>query len=180
LHAACYNASNLGSTTTVRWENRGDTLVVYCPVNAPLTANPASIDVTNLPSTITLTGADMVGTYGTPKVQIFDEFGDRVADLTAASYASDGSSVTINTPSDMGSLYNGTYAVVVYALQADNSYWSTSGASLALYGGNDPPPFDPPPCFQCGMTCTDYDCAVSDCQAAGGVWLSWGCVCQAP
>lgn len=173
-HTAC--ATN-PTTTTGDWKVVGGTVAVYCAGNAP-SASPDSIDVTNPPGSITITGDSITTTYGTPKVQFYDEFGVRVAEQYATSYASN--SVTISTPSNISTFYNGRYAAVVFAVQSDSSYWSTSAASLLVSGGQDPPPPDPPPCTKCGMTCDDYDCAIAQCQAGGGTWLDWGCVCQGP
>lgn len=153
------------------WQHRGDTLGAKCPTHVYAYASPDQIDVSSAPASITIstTQNDLVTPYGPPRVVWYDEFATVVADQEASSYTLDGSNVAINTPSNIGTLPGGNYALVVETLQADNSYVAQEAAILSIV--NNPPPFVP-----CGFaTWEEYEAAQ---QCMGNeVWSDDQCMC---
>ena len=109
-------------------------------------AAPDSLNVNTAPATLTLqtTDAGVVDpTYGMPVVDFFDEYGNVLAQATATSVSSDGSTLTINTP-DLSACYTGTYGLSVMNAMADGT-WDYFGSAVVDMYGNDPPPPDPDP-----------------------------------
>lgn len=140
------------TTTSGSLDSYGGTVSFECAGFQAATAQPYEIDVTSPPASITLTGQYFATQYGTPRVQWYDEFGYLRVDQYASSYASDGTSLTLDTPSNIGSLYSGGYAIVVFPKQADGTYWSQAAAGVTLVG-------NPPTCpcnteSSCSSTCT--------------------------
>jgi len=127
-------------TTSGAWKVRGGQVEVACQGNPAAAASPDPITVSSLPSSITLTGQNLSTSYGTPKVQWYDDYGYMVVDQYASSYSSDGTSLTVATPSSASTLFGGMYGIVVMPKQSDGTYWSQAGAAIEVDGN---PPLTP-------------------------------------
>jgi hypothetical protein len=126
--------SSQSTTTSAPWTVRGGDVPVYCAGYPMADASPNQVITSSLPSSITLTGENLSTSYGTPRVQWYDEYGYVVADQYASSYSGDGTSLSINTPASASTFYNGTYAILVLPKQPDGTYWSQAGAAVTVSG----------------------------------------------
>ncbi|MDQ6652247.1 MAG: hypothetical protein M3Y84_05845 [Acidobacteriota bacterium] len=125
------------------------------PFGAAFSANPSSIDITYPPATVTITGQDLVATYGMPWVEYYDENGSLVAQTQAFSVAPDGSWLTGYTP-DLSSVPTGAYTVVVSNVDPDGSLSIAGTTTINVFASVPDPPPDPCGCSggrEC-MPCT--------------------------
>lgn len=117
-----------------------------------LSVSPSSVDLTAPPSAFTITGQDMSGEYGMPKVEYFDNYGILIGSVTATAVASDGTWVQANTP-DLSSVYSGTYQIRVTNMRSDGYYLDLVGSGTVNAWGRDEPPDDGDGGECCGPGC---------------------------
>ena len=99
-----------------------------------LSAAPCTVDLNALPSSVTITGQAIDGTYGMPLVEYFDSNGYLVGSTSATAVASDGSWLTA-PPSNLWSVYSGIYQVRVTNRRSDGWYLNIVGtATMNCYG----------------------------------------------
>jgi hypothetical protein len=85
------------------------------------TFSPNPFNTEAPPSTVTITGSGFDPTYGMPIVQYFDMNGNLDAQQSATAVSSDGTTLTLSTPS-FTELGDGTYAGVISNVASDGSY----------------------------------------------------------
>jgi hypothetical protein len=137
---ACIRTTNPERDVTANSKQIAQCLVVV----QFLAADPSSIDLASPPPVVTLSGGGFDATYGMPVVEYFDQYsGALIASTTAASIASDGSSVQVYTP-NLSGVYTASYNIVVSNVAWDGSN-STVGVANFYACCVDPPPPDPPP-----------------------------------
>ena len=107
-----------------------------------LTASPNPLDSQLAPQPFQISGGSFDTTYGMPKVEYFDDFGNWVGEATATSVSG---GVMYGVTPDLGALYDGFYTLMVSNATADG--WQAIGYTAVYTVGNpEPPPPDPDPC----------------------------------
>jgi phosphohistidine swiveling domain-containing protein len=105
--------------------------------------SPGTVDAQSAPGTITISGSGISTTNGMPVVTAYDEVGNVVGQETATSVASDGSSLTINTPYGL-TVSNTTYTLSVENIMDDGTQSLAGVGTITVYDVPlDPPPGDP-------------------------------------
>jgi hypothetical protein len=116
------------------------------------TAVPSTIDVTNTPVDLTITGSDISAQYGLPSIRLHDQNGVIVSEFQATDVSSDGTTVYATTPY-WGGLTSGDYAIMVLNIDSDGTLFPVTVTSVTLVG-NDPAP------IPCGFsTLEEYEAA---------------------
>jgi hypothetical protein len=105
-----------------------------------------------LPATLQITGENMSTTYGMPHVEIFNEVGTVVANVTATSVTDDGTVLVATTPALSG-LATATYGLEVLNVQSDGS--------LSPVGATPVPIVDGLPYGYGNPGCKDHSCSES-------------------
>lgn len=123
--------------------NRNDVVDLRCASNSAgnFTASPNPVDAFNPPATGTIYGQGISSTYGMPRVEYFDEYGNSVASQKATAVAADGTWLQGAVP-DFTSAYSGSYTLLIKNVRADGSKYIIGAATVTVYA-NDPPPPDP-------------------------------------
>jgi len=141
--AYCANSNNGGFPRP--WSFIGQEMDFECSsVTVGATVNPTPLNLLSNPSSLTLSGTGLFSNTGTPLVRVYDAWGNLVAEVSASSYATNGSSLTIPVNSDLQALYNGSYAAVIYSLQSDGSYLPSNAGALDIVGHLAPPTYEEP------------------------------------
>jgi len=116
---------------------------------------PATADAQAMPSSFTISGDGIDGTYGMPLVDFYDEYGDLMASISATDLGIDGQGTTWLSSNPPYLTYNGTYFAVVSNVLADGSFDIVGVATVDVINGQDLPPLlgpsptpDPGPCGQ--------------------------------
>ncbi|HYK20281.1 MAG TPA: hypothetical protein VEV42_06085 [Pyrinomonadaceae bacterium] len=120
----------------------------------PFSLSPSGIDLGSLSTTLTITGQDIDATYGMPLVEYYNEDGNLVAQMQAASVAPDGTSLTVSTP-DFSSSTSGEYLLVISNVRSNSSLEMIGSATLYVYAFDPPPPPPPDP-----GPCGDQPCLI--------------------
>ena len=112
-----------------------------------MVASPSSMDAAAPPDTFQMTGTGFSAAYGMPHVDLYDEFGNIVAQTYATYVSSDGT--TMQVPGSVVSyLSSAAYGAVVKLVQSNGTLQALGGAEVDVYSnGSPPPPCDP------GMVC---------------------------
>lgn len=139
--------------------------VVVAIINSgyTLTANPSSIDLTNPPSTVTISGQGFDTTYGMPRVEYFDSNGFLLGSVFATSVSGGGTSLVANVPNLSGA-YSGTYQIRVTNKTYLGYYNHIVGFASVTAFGRDRPDSDGDGYYD------DQDCAPDD----PYVWVDCG------
>lgn len=102
--------------------------------NLTLSASPSSVDLTNPPGTVTITGQSFDATYGMPRVEYFDSNGWLVASTYASSVSGGGTSLQCSVPS-LAQVFSGTYTIRVTNKTYQGQYVHRVGtATMTTYG----------------------------------------------
>jgi hypothetical protein len=106
-------------------------------------ATPDEIDLTSgpPPATFDITGDGMDATYATPIVRFYDQSQTLWLEVTAVGTSADGT--WLRVPSYQINFPDGTYAAVIYSMQADGTWNAVGGADISVF---NPPPPPPDPC----------------------------------
>jgi hypothetical protein len=107
------------------------------------TANPSKVDSTNPPSTVTITGQNMVATYAMPKVDFYDSSRTLHLEVSAISVSPDGTMLVF--PGNQLT-FTGRFSATVYVMDANGNWDGVGGAAVTIVPPPPPPPTDPPPC----------------------------------
>jgi hypothetical protein len=89
-------------------------------LNLAFSMTPSTLDTFNPPTTFQVYGSGISGTHGMPKIQLYDNSGDLLAQITASSVAGNGSSLNAVMP-DVSTFHTATYGVRVMNVQQDGS-----------------------------------------------------------
>jgi hypothetical protein len=138
-----------------------------------LTASPSTADLNALPSSFTISGQGMDGTYGMPMVEYFDSDGYLLGSTLATAVAGDGSWLTTPTP-DLSSAYSGTFQIKVTNLRSDGEYLDIVGSATMSCWGRDRPDSDGDG-FYDDEDCYPYDPSLW-CGSGGGGGGGGGCI----
>lgn len=115
-----------GFKSTITVNEAGDQVIVSCNVTgvgeeySGFAFNPNPIYLVNPPATTSIKGSGFKSTYGMPVAQYFSLKGVLVAQATAASVSTDGTTIVANTPSLSG-LPVGEYAGIISNIAADGT-----------------------------------------------------------
>lgn len=101
-----------------------------------LAAAPSSINLEAPPVAGDITGQDMSGANGMPRVDYFDSDGYLIGSVAATSVAANGTSLNAPTP-DLSSVYSGNYEIVVTNKRADGEYLDRVGSAPIYAWGRD-------------------------------------------
>lgn len=103
-----------------------------------LTVIPLAADAQAMPATFTAIGEGINGTYGTPMVEFFDEYGRQVATVYATSVntTAAGPTLTGTTPYLP---YNSCYVLIVSSVLADGTYDVGGVSTLVVSNGAELP-----------------------------------------
>lgn len=115
-------------------------------------AFPSSVDLQAPPTTFTVSGSDISTTYGMPKVQYWDDYGQLLGEVTATAVAPDGSWLQATTP-NLSQAYSGNWSVYVLNRTWDGGIEHVGSALVNTYGRDYVPPPDNP-CDNPNMLCT--------------------------
>lgn len=109
-------------------------------------ATPGEIDLGAgpPPATFDITGDGMDATYATPVVRFYDQNQTMWLEVTAVGTSPDGT--WLQVPSYQVNFPEGTYAAVIYSMQADGTWNAVGGADISVF--NPPPPPPPDPCSE--------------------------------
>lgn len=101
-----------------------------------LTSSPNPVNSQTAPQGFTVNGSGFNTTYGMPKVEYFNDYGDFVGVASAASVTS---SAMSGTMPDLTNLYDGTYTMLISNATAVG--WEAVGyTTVQTYGNPEPPP----------------------------------------
>ncbi len=135
-------ASSTGTISFKTSENCNNVVAVAAiNSNLALTASPSSVNLLSPPATATITGQGFDTTYGTPKVEYFDNNGYLIGSVYATSVSSDGTWLQANVP-DLSYVYSGTYQVKVTNKTSSGYYVHTVGSAPITAWGRDRPDSD--------------------------------------
>lgn len=132
-------------------------------------ASPESIDLTNPPSTMAISGSGISSQYYMPRVEFYDNNSNFVASVTAVWVASDGSSLVAYTP-DLSSVYSGTYQLAIVNINEGETRELIGITDVDAYGRDD---------TSCNPTAQE----IADCENCCGVQTYWdysSCRCWIP
>ncbi|MGA8438743.1 MAG: choice-of-anchor D domain-containing protein [Candidatus Sulfotelmatobacter sp.] len=104
-----------------------DCISVYLAFNV----TPTSLYTNQLPAQLQVAGSGMTTTYGMPHVQIFDQAGNKVADVTAKSVTNGGTILTSPTPNLAGTP-TATYGLEVLNVQSNGSLTPVGAAPVPI------------------------------------------------
>jgi hypothetical protein len=104
-----------------------DCISVYLAFNV----TPTSLYTNQLPAQLQVTGSGITTTYGMPHVQIFDEAGNKIADVTAKSVTYGGTVLTCPTPNLAGTPTS-TYGLEVLNVQSNGSLAPVGAAPVPI------------------------------------------------
>lgn len=145
-----------------------------------LTANPSGADLNTPPSSTTISGQGMDGTYGMPTIEYFDGSGFFIGSVTATSVAGDGSWLTAPLP-DLSQAYSGNYQLKVVNMRSSGYYLDTVGTTTLSCWGRDRPDSDGDGYYD-DEDCYPYDptlwCGGGDGGGGGGGGCFAGGECQ--
>jgi hypothetical protein len=131
-----------------------------------LTANPSGLDLNAPPSSTTISGQGIDGTYGMPTVEYFDGSGFFIGSVTATSVAGDGSWLTAPFP-DLSQAYSGTFQLQVSNMSSSGYYLDVVGTATLNCYGRDRPDSDGDG-FYDDQDCYPYDPNLWNCNGGGG------------
>lgn len=122
------------------------------------------------PTSLQVTGSGISNTYGAPPVVFYDETGNLVAQKTASSVASGGTSITVPSP-NFSTFTSGYYLVAVFNITS-NGTWDKAGGDYIYVNSNMPPAVPPygtcPTQGYCSSYCTE--------QCSKVIPSQWQCV----
>lgn len=113
-------------------------------------ASPESVDLQAPPASFGISGSGISTTYGMPKIQYWDDFGQLLGETTASSVSGDGTWLEAPTPSNTWQAYSGRWTVYVMNRTWDGSIEHAGSALVYAYGRDyepPPPPPDEDPCY---------------------------------
>jgi hypothetical protein len=113
-----------------------------------LAVDPDTANAQAMPGSFQLTGegdGEVDLSYGMPEIDFFDPWGNLAGIVTASSFTVDGQGIAWITGSMPSLTYNGTYYITVGQWQADSSLEVIGTSTMAVFNGQDPPVYDPPP-----------------------------------
>jgi hypothetical protein len=140
--------------------------------NYALTASPSSVYLPSPPATATVTGQSFDTTYGTPRVDYFDNNGYFIGGTYATSVDSGGTSLQANVP-DLSYVYSGTYQVKVVNKTSSGHYVHTVGSATLTAWGRDRPDSDGDGWYD-DEDCNPYDPYLnSNCTQCSGGGYNW-------
>jgi hypothetical protein len=111
-------------------------------------ATPSVVDLQAPPADFTISGSGISTTYGMPKVQYWNEYGQLLGEATASAVAADGSWLQATTP-NTAQAYSGNWSVYVLNIRWDGGLEYAGSALVQAYGRDyepPPPPPDEDPC----------------------------------
>jgi len=111
-------------------------------------ATPSAVDLQAPPADFTITGSGMSTTYGMPKVQYWDDYGQLLGETTASAVANDGSWLQATTP-NTSQAYSGNWSVYVLNRRWDGGLEHVGSALISAYGRDYEPPPPPPDSDPC-------------------------------
>jgi hypothetical protein len=141
-----------------------------------LTASPDSADLNSPPTSITVSGQAMDGTYGLPRVEYLDSDGYLIGSVYATSVSGDGTWLVAQVP-DLSSAYTGTFTIQVSNMTSEGYHSDVVGtATLNCWGRNRPDSdgdgwYDDEECFP--YDSTRWDCYIDGGGGGGG---DGGCI----
>lgn len=167
-------ASANGTITAYLYGASCNSAVVVAIINSgyTLTANPSSIDLTNPPSTVTISGQGFDTTYGMPRVEYFDGNNYLLGTVYATSVSGGGTSLVASVP-NLSAAYSGTYQIRVTNKTYLGYYNHIVGVATVTAFGRDRPDSDGDGYYD-DQDCDPYDPYVwVDCNT-GGCGGAWG------
>lgn len=111
--------------------------------NSTFYMNPNPISLVRPPTTTSIFGSGFSSEYGMPIVQYFSLQGTLLAQASATSVSSDGTTISAPTPSLSG-LTPGSYAGIISNVSAGGKYVYAGAVSVNLSSATSPPPVAPP------------------------------------
>jgi hypothetical protein len=129
-------------------------------------AEPSYIDVTNPPSTVSIIGSGMDGTYGMPYVGFYDPQGNVLAEGRATQMAADGTWISSPTPG-LFNIYSSDYWAIVRNVRQDGSLQVIGVARIYIDN------YQPPP-----EGCNPTPEQVNSCESGSGYWDYSDCSCH--
>jgi hypothetical protein len=94
---------------------------------------PSTLDTFKPPATLQVYGSGISSTYGMPKVQLYDNGGNILAQITASSVAGNGSSLNATMP-NVSTYHSDTYGVRVMNVQQNGSLEPAGVLPLQIEG----------------------------------------------
>lgn len=116
---------------------------------------PGQLYESDLPASLEITGTGMSTTYGMPHVEIFNEVGTVIANVTASSVIDNGTVLTAPTPK-LSNLPTATYGLEVLNVQSNGTLAPVGATPVAIIYT---PPYTPPTCpTDIGATAPNFIC----------------------
>lgn len=131
-------------------------------------ASPTAVDLQSPPASFTITGQGIDATYGMPLIEYYNVGGILVAQVVAASVASDGTWLQANTP-DLSSVFTGSYVIAVRNRTWEGLYEFAGTAPVDAYGRD--PQIE---------SCDPDGSQGQSCWSSGGDWDPYSCTCTPP
>lgn len=100
-------------------------------------ATTSSFNLQSPPATFTFQGEGIDITYGMPRVDYYDQYGNSVGSAMATAVAPDGTWVQANTP-DLSQVYSGNYEVQICNMTWTSYYQPFGEATLNAWGRDRP------------------------------------------
>jgi hypothetical protein len=104
---------------------------------------PSVVDLQAPPADFMITGSGISTTYGMPKVQYWDDYGQLLGETMASAVADDGSWLQATTP-NTAQAYSGNWSVYVLNIRWDGGLEHVGSALVQAYGRDYEPPPPPP------------------------------------
>jgi hypothetical protein len=121
-----------------------------CPPGGPFFAvQPSSIDATDPPESLIITGVGINATYGMPYVSFFSPNGYVLAEGRASSVYPDGTGLSAVIP-NISSVPSGTYWAIVRNVMADGALQFVGVAEVYVWNFYPPAPEPEPEPIPCG------------------------------
>lgn len=161
-------ASANGTITAYLYGASCNSAVVVAIINSgyTLTANPSSIDLTNPPATVTITGQGFDATYGMPRVEYFDSNNYLIGSVYATSVSGGGTSLVASVP-NLAAAYSGSYLIRVTNKTYLGYYNHIVGFATVSAFGRDRLDSDGDGYYD-DQDCAPYDPSLWDCTSCGG------------
>jgi hypothetical protein len=124
----------------------GQIVQLPCGRTRTFIADPSDIDLSAgpPPATFTITGDGMDATYATPIIRFYDQNQTVWLEVNAVGTSPDGT--WLQVPSSQINFPDGSYAAVIYSMQADGTWAAVGGADISVFNPPPPPPPSPDPC----------------------------------
>ena len=160
-------ASSNGTITAYLYGASCSSAVVVAIINSgyTLTANPSSIDLTNPPATVTITGQGFDTTYGMPRVEYLDSNNYLIGSVYATSVSGGGTSLVASVP-NLSNAYSGSYLIRVTNKTYLGYYNHIVGFASVTATGRDRPDSDGDGYYD-DQDCAPYDPYLWDCTCGG-------------